>query len=216
MPVSSYAVDDLFVFRVVKHLSTNPDRQWANTYEFQATVAGSEDELLALGTALVNFESEMALTTVTFDRIIISTWAPDSKPYDPEAFISSSLTAGGTVVPGSDMQPLTMALSVARMATNGRFGHIFLRANLQETDTIAPAGKSILVDRAVKQAELNTAQSESDLLDYIGVAATGGFRMVLIGKTAGEVRPVTFLRVQGVTQLPVDHTWFNRTTPTPP
>lgn len=213
MPVSTYAVDDLFVLRVIKHLASNPDRRWANTYEFRATVAGSTDELLALGTALVEYEADMSFSTVEFDRLIISTWVPDSKPYDPESFISTSLTLAGGRTAGTDMQPLTMALSIARQAPAGRFGHIFMRAALEEADTVAPAGKSILVNRSVHQGRLNTALSDAGMLDYIGIAPSLGLQMVMVGKTAAEVRPVTQLAVQGVTQLPVDHTWYNRTVP---
>jgi len=213
MPVSSYAADDLFVFRVIKRLATNPDRSWANTYEFRAVAAGSEDELLALGTALALFESKMSLTWVEYTRLIISTWAPDSVPYNPEAFISTSLTLSGVKTPTSDQQPLTMALSVARQVASGRFGHIFLRGVLQETDTVAPAGKSILTSRPIYQGLLNTAQDDAGLLDYIGLAPSAGLQMVMVGKTDAEVRPVINLAVQGVTQLPVDHTWYNRTVP---
>jgi hypothetical protein len=213
MPVSSYAVDDLFVFRVIKRMVTNPDRKWANTYEFRAVAAGSEDELLALGTALVEFEANMSLTATEFTRLIISTWVPDSVPYNPESFISTSLTASGGKIPGSDIQPLTMALSVARQVASGRFGHIFMRCVLQETDTVAPAGKSILVNRPAFQGLLNTAQDDAGLLDYIGLSPALGLQMVMVGKTDAEVRPVIGLAVQGVTQLPVDHTWYNRSAP---
>jgi len=213
MPVTSFAADDLFIVRTVKKLGANPDRKWANTYELQATVAGSTDELLQAGLAIVDFEKALAMTAVQFDRLLISTWAPDSVPYDPGAFISSALSSSGLRGGQADMQPLTSALSLARVAPSGRFGHIFLRGYLLEDDTSAPAGKSVLTNRTFVQGNVDSAITGSGLDDFIGVGATGGFRIVMVGSSSGQVRPVLGFSVQGVTQLPVDHTWFNRTGP---
>jgi hypothetical protein len=212
MPVSSYAADALFVFRTIKYLATNPDRKWANTFEFQSVAGGSEDELLALGVALVEFEQAMYYNTVTFDRLIISTWAPDSKPYNPPAFITTSLTAAGSGTPDGNSLGLSNCLSVARMAPYGRFGHIFLRGHLSEASVSAPAGKTILTNRPGEQTQLDNALASSNLADYIGLGSTAPLRMVLVGKTTAAVRPVVQLNVQGVVQLPMDHAWFNRTT----
>lgn len=214
MTVSTFNEGDLYVVRTLKHLSTNPDRKWANSYEFRATTAGDAGDLLTLGGALIDFEADMSLSTVVFDRILISTWSPDSVPYDPEAFISSSVTASGQNTAATDPQPLSFCLSVARQVFAGREGHIFLRGVLKEGDTTAPAGKPVLVDRAAIQAQLETAITDSTLDGYIGTTSRNSLQMVMVGKTAADVRVISALRAQGVSQLPTDHAWFNRTAPT--
>lgn len=216
MPVSAYAIGDRFTIRVVKYLNTNPDNKWANSYEFAADVAGSEDELLQLAEAVVGFEAEFHYTETIFDRVLISTWEPDSKPYNPTSFVSSTLTAIGLAGEPTNHLSLNQALSVARIAAYGRFGHIFYRNCVAEGNVSAPAGVTVLNDRSVFQTRIDDALTASGLGDYVGVGASGGMKMVLINADGDQVRPVHQLRVQGMSALPLDHAWFNRTTITVP
>lgn len=213
MTVLSFAEGDLFTVRVVKRLSTNPSDKWANSYEFRATLAGSTDELLALGSAVVSFEQKMHKNTVRFDRLLISTWEADSVPYDPTSFLSTTLTASGTLGGSGDNLALNIALSVTRQAQSGRFGHLFLRGSLEEGDVSAPAGKMTLLLPDDMQDTLDSAITTSGLDDYIGATPAGAFGMVMINRTGTQVRAVTGLRAQGVSTVPTDHAWFNRTSP---
>jgi hypothetical protein len=213
MSVLSYADGDLFVIRTIKYLSTNPSNKWANSYEFKASAAGSESDLLGLGTVLINFEKLITRATVLFDRILISTWGPDSTPYNPETFISSTVTAVGSVATSGQDLGLNQCMTVTRMASSGRFGHLFYRGYLAEADVQAPAGVTVLTDRAGQQGVLDGAISGGGLDDYIGSAASGPLKLVLISKNGSQVRLVNQLRVQGVSTIPTDHAWFNRTTP---
>lgn len=216
MSVESYAAGDLFTMRVVKSLSTNPADKWVNSYEVGATLAGSTDELLALGVKLVTFERSLTLNTVQFIQLIISTWEPDSKPYDPAAFISSPLSLVGNNNALSDPLPLSACLSLTRVAASGRFGHIFLRGVLQDGDVSAPAGKYRLNSIGAFNGRLADAITDSGLADTFTLAGDGKFRLVMVGKLAASARPVVGLVVQGVSQVPSDHAWFNRTKPVTP
>jgi len=209
MSVSSFATGDKFIYRIIKSLTTNPSDQWVNTYEFSALETGGEEELLALGVVLVSFEQAMHHDVVRFDRMVISTWEPDSVPYDPAAFISTSLSELGTIGSSTALMALNTALSVARVAAFGRQGHLFYRGNLDEEEVSAPAGKSILTDRADKQTQLDAAVASSGLDDYIGGGATS-LRMMMINADGDQVRPVVGLFAQGVSTIPTDHKWFNR------
>lgn len=209
MSVVTYAADALFVIRVTKYLNTNPDNKWANSYEFQALDAGGEAQLLALGEALVDFEATFHHTAVIFDRILISTWEPDSVPYNPAVFIASTLTAAGGNTSGGELLPLDKCLSVARVAATGRFGHLFYRGALTESDTTAPAGKSILGDRPAMQTIIDDAITSAGFDAYIGQDATT-HKLVLINADGDQVRGVNQLNVQGVATIKTDHKWFNR------
>jgi len=215
MTVLSIAADDLFVMRVTKYLSSNPSNTWQNSYEFQATAVGTEADLLELANQLVIFEAGMHKDVVVFDRALISTWEADSVPYNPETFISSTLTAVGAVGDSTTIMPLDKTLSIARVAGYGRVGHIFLRGALDEDDVSAPAGTSKLDDRAALQTRLDTALTTSGLTDYVGTTPVAGFRMVMVNAAGTQIRPIVQLRVQGVGSVPTDHAWFNRTSPTP-
>jgi hypothetical protein len=210
--VLSIAVDDLFTVRVVKYLSTNPANKWANSYEFQSNAIGSESELLLLASSLVNFEIALHLGVVTFDRVLISTWEPDSVPYNPANFISSTLTGVGTRGGSGDALPLDKTFSVTRQAASGRFGHLFYRGVLVEGDTEAPAGKSVLTDRPAWQTDVAAALTSSGFEEYIGTTPEASLGLVMVNADGTQVRPVIALRAQGVSSVPTDHAWFNRTT----
>jgi hypothetical protein len=216
MSVATYSDGDLFIMRVIKSHVNNPMLKWANSYEFRAAAAGSEDELLTLGTELVNFEAAIHLNIVNFDRLIISTWVRDSKPYNPDSFISTSLSAVGTQAHAAEAVALNQCLVVTRQCATGRFGHIFYRGVLEEGTVSAPAGSPTLTNKAGNQATIDTALTSTGLFNAVGVGATGPFRLVLVGLTADTARNVIGLRAQGVTSLPLQHAWFNRTVLTSP
>jgi len=209
MSVTSYEIGARFVYRTIKSLTTNPADSWVNSYEFKATVAGAEGELLTLGNVLIDFEKAFHRDTVQFTQFTISTWEPDSVPYDPLAFISVPLSTAGTVGPVGDNLSLDKALSVARVPLSGRFGHIFYRGVLNEADTEAPAGRSILTDLASTNSTIGDAITDSGLDAYIG-AGSSPLQMVMINADGTQVRDVLGLVVRGVATLPTDHAWFNR------
>jgi len=216
MPVTVFEEGDRFIYRIVKHLASNPLDSWVNSYEVTAAESGAEDALLTLGTTLVAFEAELHRDTVDFEKLTISTWEPDSVPYNPTAFISLPLTTSGTVGPVGDDLALNQCLVVARTASSGRFGHLFYRGVLNEADTHAPAGRLILVNRAGIQDNVDAARTSSGLDGYIGPTADEILRIAMINADGTNVRRVLNLAVTGATTLPTDHAWFNRRVVPPP
>jgi hypothetical protein len=210
MPVVDYAIDDLFVIRTVKALSANPDNRWANTYEVRAITAGDASELLALASKLVLFERLLHYAATQFVNLTVSTWEADSVPYNPANFISSALSSFGTRSTTGDGAPLSTCLSVARVPPTGRLGHLFYRGVLVEGDISAPAGKAILPNMAAINDEIDQAVEDAELAEHLGAGAAN-LQIVMISKTGGTVRPVIGLIAVGVSQVPTDHAWFNRT-----
>ena len=214
MTVESFVANDLFVARVFKHHQNNPDNVWANSYEFRAVAGGDEGDLLTLANILLLFERNVHLEFVDFDRVTISTWEADSVPYDPAAFISVAVGGSGILgLEDSEALSLNQTLAVARVANFGRFGHLFYRAQLTEAEVVAPAGKTVLQNRATKQGVIDTAITTAELDGYLGTAPTAALGMVMVNADGTQVRAVLGLAVQGVTTLPTDHAWFNRTSP---
>jgi len=211
MSVLEIATGDLFVVRLIKYMTTNPDNKWTNSYEFKSTGAGDTADLLTLASALVLFEQTLYHTGIKFDRAIVSTWEEDSKPYDPTAFLVVPLTATGTVSAATSGEGLDKCLSVVRQPASGRVGHVFLRGVLLESDVTAPAGKTILSDGAAMQTNLESAIEAGELENYFGPSGGGPLRMVMVSKTGDQVRDILNLVVGGVADLPTDHAWFNRT-----
>jgi len=212
MTVLTFVTNDRFVFRFIKHYSTNPSRQWSNTYEALAETSGALGDLLVLGSALELFEKTMHNTATVFDRMVISTWSPDSKPYDPDTFYTAALTGNGTRDTIGELEPITACLSIARQPSSGRLGHIFLRGVLSQNDTSAPAGITVLNDLDAMDTELQAAITSSGLDGYLGLGAEGALALCMVNKSGTNTRLVMSLAAAGVVQLPVDHAWFNRTT----
>jgi hypothetical protein len=213
MTVLSFAVDDRFVLRTIKSLTTNPDNKWANSYEAVATETGDNADLISLGLSIVAFERAIHQDVVQFLELLVSTWEADSVPYDPTSFLTLPLTGNGSVGVVSDLMALNTTLSVARVVTNGRSGHLFYRGVLQEGDVEAPAGKSVLVDRDGFQDTLTSAVDAASLDEWMGPSASNNLRLAMISASGLQVRAVQSLRVQGVSSVPTDHAWFNRSNP---
>jgi hypothetical protein len=60
---------------------------------------------------------------------------------------------------------------------------------------------------------LNTAIEDASVGDYMGSPATAAFQLSMINRDGSQVRNVVGLVAQGVSQVPSDHAWFNRTPP---
>lgn len=213
MSVLDYVGGDKFVLRIYKHHENNPDNLWTNSYEFAAADAGDGTGLLEMATAFVAFEKLIHMTPIQFDRFTISTWEADSVPYDPESFMSVSITGAGATGEVNGMMPINVCLSVARVATSGRFGHLFYRGCLDNAETAQPAGKLILLDADETQERIDTAATSSSLIDYFGAIPDQNLHLSLVSKSGSQVRNVVGLAAAGVTTLPTDHAWFNRTSP---
>jgi len=212
MSILTFAVNDRFVIRILKHHVNNPDRQWGNTYEVLANDAGSLTDINLLVSVLTLFEKTLHVGNIQFDRATASTWEEDSVPYDPDAFAVYDISGAGTRGGSAPFAALTTTLGVVRQPTSGRQGHIFYRGVLSQADIEAPSGISVLVDEAAWADDVQTAVTSSGLDDYMGLAAAGPLVLAMINKTGTNTRLVMSLAVGGVVELPADHAWFNRTT----
>jgi len=213
MTVLTFATGDRFTVRITKFLNTNPGNKWANSYELTARTAGVETDLLVIGEALVAFEVAFHYTSTIFAELLMSTWEADSVPYNPATFIASTLSDVGAVAATSDPLALNQCMSVTRVASSGRFGHIFYRNCVAEEDVGAPAGTTRFNDRSVFQGRVDVAASSSGLQEAIDPGGDSLFQLSMINKDGSQVRPVRGLIVQGMSTVPLDHAWFNRTTP---
>ena len=210
MPVTSFTSGDLFTVEIVKSLSTNPNLKWRNTYEWQAVDDGTTSDLVAAGLQMVDFEKGFHYELVDFEELRISTWEPDSVPYDPTAFLALPLSGSGVLdVADEDLLALNVCLNMVRIPISGRFGHIFYRGALVESDVEAPAGDFILSNPTAFDTRYTTVVASSGMDDILSAANFVG--MVMISADGSNVRRVFALSPQGVSTLPTKHKWFNRT-----
>lgn len=213
MSVITYALNDLFVVRVKKSHTANPSRSWQNSYEFVANAAGTLPDLDALVNVMLDYELQIHNTFTQFEQVSVSTWSADSVPYDPNAFLVMPVSSIGLRDTTGALAPITTCWNVSRPCLSGRTGHIFYRNVFAQGDLTAPSGISQLNAPGTFDTLLQEARTSSGLSDYLGLTPTAPLQMCLINKTGSNVRGVQTLISTGVSQLPVDHAWFNRTTP---
>jgi len=213
MSVLTFATNDLFVIRIIKHYSTNPARQWSNSWEAVANESGTFSDLRDLGEAIIAFEQLVHNTFTVLDRLVISTWAADSVPYDPSAFYTQPINLPAVRDTTGELEPITTCWSVSRDPLSGRQGHLFFRGVLSQADTSAPSGITVLSSPSTMATLLSSSLTDSALADYVSVTPINPLSIAMVNKTGSNIRAVAGLTSVGVVQLPVDHAWFNRTSP---
>lgn len=210
MTVLDYDGNAKFIVRIIKSHANNPSDQWVNSYELHSLDPGTGTELVAAANIIVAFEKLMHKNVVNFIRLTISTWEADSVPYDPESFISSTISGMGNIGVVTGIRPLNECLSLTRVVTSGRFGHIFYRGALDDNEVFSPAGKLVFVDGDEMQTRVDSAVTAAGI-DELFLTGSSSLQLALIDKTGANKRHVVGLFASGISSLPLDHAWFNRT-----
>lgn len=208
MSVLEPGASESFIIRIWKGLTTNPSVRWANTYEARFSALGTMADLDSLALGLSTFESMMALASTQFLYYTISSWLPDSTPYNPDAFKTVALDMNGAIAfsSGTDLD-LRICLRLNRAVPTGRIGKIFLRNSLLQAQVNNSAGTYALVGSGAIQTNVDEAVEESgiDANFEDGIAQP---HLALIG--ASQVtRFITGLTVGGVSFVKLNHKYFD-------
>lgn len=161
------ALNDVVTVNVMKHLISNPAVKWSNTYDFQVVDPTSGTLFTNMWTNCLAFEKLLTLGSTHFDEIRISTFLPDSKPYNPESFISYPVDQVGTAGAAGDPLPLGVAWHIVRNTATGRPGKLFLRETHGEGSVNSSGGFLVFSDPATVSAALASALTTSALGGYI-------------------------------------------------
>jgi len=150
---------------------------WANNYEVAATtnVPDPVVALQELADRLVTLERNIHLRGVFIDRVTISSYAPDSQPYDPDTLATFPYTLEGVRNYNGDAVPLELCLFVRRNTNFGRDGRLLYRGCLSEGDITAPSFRSLLTSaaRSSFQSILDTWQQQGPGSVWVLVMASG-------------------------------------------
>lgn len=211
--IETFAEGDRFIFRLKKQFFASPGRQWSNTYEAYATGPGTQADLVALLADLLNFERDLHLTTVEFLEGSVSTWEPDTHPYDPTRFYIEAFggVAGLRALVG-DMATREIAWWITRQVTVGRNGKLFYRGVLAEGDIRATAGDIQLFNPSAMADELSAAATAAGMDAYF-IGGADVMRLALISRLssgATSIRGLLGLESRGAIVCKFNHKWFNR------
>jgi hypothetical protein len=124
---------------------------WANNYEVEATqdITNPSTSLEFLATRIVELERGLHLSGVVIDRVAISTYVPDSQPYDPNTLAVFPFSVNATRTGTGSALPLEMCLFVRRNVVFGRDGRLLYRGCLTDTQVSTSSLRAILLPAAV-------------------------------------------------------------------
>jgi uncharacterized protein (DUF3820 family) len=157
MTVSNITNGEIFTVRLYKR---SAGLVWGNNYEVRATqdVPLAQTAIIDLVNRLVQLEAPIHRPEVVIDRAVVSTYARDSRPYNPDAFTSIPVNTPGTNSGGGDSLPVEYCLFVRRSVPTGRVGKLLYRGTLSEAAVTVEGLRAVLAPtfRDAFQSSINT------------------------------------------------------------
>lgn len=221
MGVETFAPEDMFTVRIFSRLKSNLALPWSNTFEFRAHADGDVVDLDALADVCAAFIAGLSYNLVEVFRYTISTWVPDSHPYDPFAFKDGIPTVtDGQRIPGiNQLLGYQGVWAIDKEAYYGRLGKLYLRCAITEADVNGTGGTLTWTDATTMRNLLIDTLDGSGMNDYIysTAGATGKLWWSLIGLPKGVATP-QHRNIKAVTLgkpalVKMDHRWYNRAEP---
>lgn len=191
MTVTTVVADEVYTVRLYKSYT---GYSWANTYEVRATQAFPSGffAIRDMVDKLVSLEKGIHLQWVTIDRAVVSTYQPDSRPYNPESFLTIPINESATQPAVGEVLPLELCLYVRKNVTSGRFGKNYYRAAITEAGLQSDSFRPLLTS-----SQRNNLQTHVN--NWVGAGALGtGWELVMAKgtPTPTDVRVVTGLTVE--------------------
>jgi hypothetical protein len=206
MTVTNITQNELFTVRVYKRYGANV---WANNYEIRARqdIPFAQTAILDLVNALTNLEQPIYPSYIRIDRVVVSTYQPDSIPYNPDNFTTIPVNAFGQVNFQTDPMPLEYCLFVRRVTQAGRPGKLLYRGVFEE-GTVTTADLRPIVTTA----RLNQLQNHFSSWFAGFLSNNNPFELVMAsGQENIQVRLVQGLVVsQSIVLKQVGNAYFDR------
>jgi len=209
--ITTFNIGDPFIVRVRSSLATNRRVRWWNTYEMRAINAGSIEDIVATGNVIADFQAKVCYNYVYVDQFTVSSWVPDSHPYNPLGFTTQTVNQLGENPLGVKLPvALRQTLFLSRDVSTGLQGKLFLRGALSNEDIETQDGEWELVGPGLIEADLLAAMASSGLDDLIAPGTPASFfALALIGDDL-ETRFLTGLSVKGTADVKMNHKYFDR------
>jgi hypothetical protein len=189
MTLTNIRQGDVLTVRVFKQFA---GYSWANNYEVEALqdLSNPVVSLEALVTRIANLERPLHISSIIIDRATVSTYVPDSLPYNPNTLATFPLSIFATRTITSEPLPLEICLFVRRSVNFGRDGRLLYRGVLSEADVTELGLRAVLTSNAISafQGIINSWASTGLGNDFRFVLASGL-------PTPTSVRAVTALQV---------------------
>ena len=195
------------------------DRRWVNSYEVEAPTISDPGLMEPVMRDFVAAEQQLHLGDVQFLSATISTWAADSRPYDPASFFTYDLTVTG--LRGAGFGPSVSALDsnvcflVKKQTYGGKDGKLFYRGCLKEEDVHIGGDARFALDVS---SDLNVGGAR--WLAYLASmdphlvagpdAAAGTLSLISMIAAVRVSRPVVAMQIGQITVNRRNHRYFDR------
>jgi hypothetical protein len=146
--------------------------RWANTYEIQSADSSTYQTLRQAAQVIALREKVPLMAPARIYKATISTYVPDSRPYDPNSFTTINLDLSGDTGFTVNTLPLNVCVFARKNTQTGRPGKAFYRGFLAETDVSWGGDRFTISPQRVTQIEQTLNAMLADLLAL-------GFKMVL-------------------------------------
>jgi hypothetical protein len=208
--ITDYVSGTPFTLRVRSSLATNRRVRWFNTWELRAISDGDIALLEGFASAMVGFHSSISYNYVYVDEVTISSWEPDSHPYNPLGFATVvynqiGLTSVGFGSPVS----LRNTLFCKRAVQTGLQGKLFLRGALVQSELAYGDGEWQLEDPADVNTRVQNAITVNGIEEYMMGLGGTGFALCMMGE-GGETRFLSGLQAVGTSDVKLNHKYFDR------
>jgi len=207
MTVTNITNGELFTVRIYKSFGA---LQWANNYEVRSTqdVPFAQTAIIDLVNQLVNLERPLYPDYIRLDRAVVSTYQPDSRPYNPDTFTTIPINLQGTATFTTESMPVEYCIFVRRVVASGRPGKLLYRGALQESDVATRGLRAVITDGRVNQLQTRFSQWYAAFL-----SSQVPFELVMIGGDENiNVRVVQGLTVvERVVLKQFGNAYFDRT-----
>ena len=189
MSLSTIIQGEIFTVRSYKQ---HVGFAWANNYEVEATqdISNPSTELEFLANRIVELEKNLHLAGIIIDRVTISTYVPDSLPYNPNNVATFPFSVTSTRPAPAEVLPLELCLFVRRNVNFGRDGRLLYRGCLHEGDMSASGFRPLITPAAVNSLQ-------NIINNWRSVGLGNAFRLVMASgfPAPSNVRPVVGLQV---------------------
>lgn len=205
-------VGEAFRVRTEFYHQTNP----AKKYSVNNTVICAANTVLAeltdLTSVLATFFANICYNPMVISRTVVSTFVPDTSPYQGDEFyVNEHNLQGLRILGGKMLLPLKIAMFISKQIATGRSGKMFLRGALAEEDVefgqelFAPSGIANL-DGVVEDAV-----SISGISSYF--YASESSLKLCVGTNAGVIinpRLVENFEFKGIRSVSVNHRYYDQ------
>lgn len=213
MSVLAFVQGEQFTFTVWSRVIAQPDIRWQNTFEWYANEGAGQSDLVTSAAACTALVIAGMLNVYEVFEQRISTFAPDSHPYDPEAFfVISDLVPGLRSFSSGERSSLELCLALSRDTLAGRLGKLYLRGWLLKSEVIGAGASWSLVDAGALQSIVDDGITAAGLDDMIGPTPDSPLSVRMISDTTAA-RRVDGFTVRGARNIKMNHKYFNRPTP---